>query len=246
MYKGTDYSKEITIKHLLSNTSGIPNYFTGHVVKELIAGKDTEWGFEKAISRVKQQKPKFAPGQKAQYVDVNFRLLGKIIETITEQDLELVFQSDIFDQLQLENTYVYQDGNDRQPAPIYYKNKVLHLPKYMASIGAEGGIVSTAQETMRFLKAFMSGQFFPKEYVDELKEWKIVFYPGIFYYGVGIERQPLSITDLKNGLLGHWGQTGAFAFYHPETDLYVTGTVNQVIGHRIAGQLLGKIVQAAK
>jgi len=46
IYKGVDYSGEITIKHLLSNTSGLPDYFeqkgeNGQSLKdELIFGKD--------------------------------------------------------------------------------------------------------------------------------------------------------------------------------------------------------------
>ena len=90
----------------------------------------------------------------------------------------------------------------------------------MSSIGPEGGIVSTAKESMIFLKAFINGHFFPKEDFNELKEWRLLFGPGLFFYGVGIASQPISIKELKNGLIGHWGQTGSFSFYHPETDLY--------------------------
>ena len=34
----------------MSNTSGIPDYFTSEVVKELTTGKDQSWGFERAIT----------------------------------------------------------------------------------------------------------------------------------------------------------------------------------------------------
>lgn len=243
VYNGKDYSKEITIKHLLSNTSGIPDYFTSEATKELLAGKDQRWGFERELASVKQMKPKFAPGQKVQYSDTNFQLLGKIIETITNKDIHTVFKDFIFDELKLKNTYLYEDPNDTRPSDFYYKEKKIHLPNYMSSIGPEGGIVSTAKESMIFLKAFMNGQFFPKEYFDELKEWKFLFLPGTFFYGVGIAKQPISLKDFKNGLIGHWGQTGSFAFYHPKTDLYFTGTTNQFWGQRVAAQMMLKVIK---
>ncbi|SES28673.1 CubicO group peptidase, beta-lactamase class C family [Gracilibacillus ureilyticus] len=242
-YKGFDYSKHITIKQLMSNTSGIPDYFTSDAISELTAGNDQKWGFEKVMASAKMKKPKFAPGKKVQYSDTNFQLLGKIIETITEQDIHTVFRQFIFDELKLVDTYLYEDVNDTRPATMFYKEKELHLPKYMSSIGPEGGIVSTAKESMIFLKAFKNGHFFPKKYFDELKEWKVLFSPGLFFYGVGIANQPISLKELKNGLIGHWGQTGAFSFYHPKTDLYFTGTVNQFFGQSVAARMMLKIIK---
>lgn len=242
--KGFEYSNEITIKHLMSNTSGIPDYFSSEVIRELTAGIDQSWGFEKTIASAKQKKPKFAPGKKAEYSDTNYQLLGRIIEIVTKKDIHTVFKEIIFDELNLVDTYLYEDVNDKRPFPIYYKDKEIYLPKYMSSIGPEGGIVSTAKESMIFLKAFINGHFFPKEYFQELKDWKILFGPGLFFYGVGITSQPISMKDIKNGLIGHWGQTGAFSFYHPKTDLYFTGTVNQFYGHRAAAKMMLKVIKS--
>ena len=239
-----DYSKEITIKHLMSNTSGIPDYFSSTLVSELTAGKDQKWGFDRTIAYAKQQKPKFPPGKRAQYSDTNYQLLGKIIELVTEKDIQTVFKEYIFDELDLKETYLYEDMNDPRPALLYVKEKELHLPMYMSSIGPEGGIVSTARESMIFLKAFIKGHLFPITYFDELKEWKLLFGPGLFYYGVGIASQPVSLFELKDGLIGHWGQSGSFAFYHPKTDLYFTGTVNQFYGHGIAAKKIIKIIKS--
>lgn len=246
LFNGKEYSKGISIKHLMSNTSGIPDYFTSDAVRKLTAGHDQSWGFEKTIASAKQKKPKFVPGKKAHYSDTNYQLLGKIIETITNKDIHTVFKEFIFDELHLENTYLFNDVNDTLPAPIYYKDKEIHLPKYMASIGPEGGIVSTAKECMTFLKAFINGHLFPKEYIHELKEWKLLFGPGLFFYGVGIANQPIFFKELKNGLIGHWGQTGAFSFYHPQTDLYFTGTTNQFYGQNVAAKMMIKIIKKIK
>jgi D-alanyl-D-alanine carboxypeptidase len=46
--------------------------------------------------------------------------------------------------------------------------------------------------------------------------------------------------------LGFWGQTGSFAFYNPESDLYFCGTTNQINGegHRAATDAMLKIIKA--
>lgn len=79
-------------------------------------------------------------------------------------------------------------------------------------------------------------------------DWKLLFSPGLFYYGVGISCQPLSIRQFKNGegLIGHWGQTRAFAFYDPKTDLYFTGTVNQFFGQNVVGKIIREIIKRYK
>ncbi|WP_318246473.1 serine hydrolase domain-containing protein [Guptibacillus algicola] len=216
------------------------------MIRELTAGKDQKWGFERTIASAKKKEPNFIPGKKAQYSDTNYQLLGKIIETITSKDIHTVFKEFIFDELNLEDTYLFEDVNDYRPASFYYKDKKLHLPQYMSSIGPEGGIVSTAKESMIFLKAFINGQFFPREDFNELKDWKLLFSPGVFFYGVGIANQPLFFKEIKNGLIGHWGQTGAFSFYHPKSELYFTGTTNQFHGQNVAARMMLKIIKSIK
>jgi D-alanyl-D-alanine carboxypeptidase len=256
---GTDYSKDITITHLLSNTSGIPDYFYydkqegGHSVEELMAGNDQAWPLDRAIQKAKKLKPRFKPGQKGKvhYSDTNYQLLGAIIEKVTGMWIGDALDDYLFKPLNLKDTYAYKDINDKTPVPFYYKNQKIHAPKYLASITAEGGIVSTARETMIFLKAFFNGRFFPKDVIDELKaNWNMILFPGQFYFGLGLEKlwTPRVISPLKpvKEVLGFWGQTGAFAFYNPETDLYFTGTINQVsgLGHSAAYKAIISIIKA--
>lgn len=245
VWKGKDYSGEITVKQLMSNTSGIPDYFQGDVVSKLLRGEDLPWSLEKSLDTARQLKPKFIPGQqgKAHYSDTNYQLLGRLIETITGKSIRAVFQQFIFDELKLAETYVFTDVKDTRPVPIYYKARPLHLPHYMASIAPDGGIVSTARDMMTFLRAFFNGRLFPREDLKELMSWNLLWGPGLFFYGVGLSRQPLSLKGFHKGLIGHWGQSGAFAFHDPEKDLYFTGTVNQFTGHNTAAMLMSKVIK---
>jgi len=251
VFKGEDYSCQLTIRHLISNTSGIPDYFfhkqeSGRTVAdELLEGKDEAWPLDRTISLIKKLKPNFKPGIKAAYSDSNYQLLGKIIEQVTGKSIHKVMKAYIFDPLQLRNTYVYEDTSDTRPVPFYYGDKKLWLPKYMASIGPEGGIVSTVDEVMVFLKAFFSGVFFPKEQVESMKQWKMILPPpGLFQFGIGLEKLwiPRILFPFKypGEILGFWGQTGTFAFYNPKTGLYFCGATNQIngVGHRKATGLM--------
>ena len=102
-----DYSEEITVKQLMSNTSGIPDYFSGKVFSDLIAGHDQAWSLDKTLDAARRQKPRFKPGQrnKAQYSDTNYRSLGRIIENIKGEPIQNVFKEYIFDRLNLMQTY---------------------------------------------------------------------------------------------------------------------------------------------
>lgn len=256
---GKDYSKEITIAHLISNTSGIPDYFyydkqEGNSVEDLLRGNDQSWPFDRAIERAKSIKPKFKPGQKGKvhYSDTNYQLLGAIIEKVTGKWVGDAFKEYIFQPLHLKDTYAYRDINDSSPVPFYYKSNQVHLPNYLASVTAEGGIVSTARETMAFLKAFFNGYFFPEDLIGELKKnWNMIYFPGQFYFGLGLEKlwTPRIISPLKpiGEVLGFWGQTGAFAFHNPQSDLYFTGTVNQVsgMGHSAAYKAMINVIKNA-
>jgi len=241
--KGKDYSDEITVLHLISNTSGLPDYFfhkqkDGKTVADsLMDGNDEKWALENTIGLIKQLKPNFKPGAKwrASYSDSNYQLISKILENITGKTIENVFQDYIFLELGFKNTYVYADMDDNSPVPFFYGSKKLWLPQYMTSIGAEGGIVSTVDEVMIFLKEFFRGRFFDKEKIEELKKWNLILPPpGLFLFGIGLEKLwiPWIASPIKypGEILGFWGQTGSFAFYNPKSDLYFCGTTNQING----------------
>jgi D-alanyl-D-alanine carboxypeptidase len=236
VYKGVDYSESITIRHLLSHTSGLPDYFQHKkangksLLDELQDGKDQAWSFESAMDLTKQMKAAFAPGKKgkALYSDSNFQLLGKVIELITGNSLESIFEEWIYKPLKLQSTYMF--NGTTHVKDIRFKHQDLSIPMAMASFRADGGIVSTAADSLVFLKAFFNGELFPKEYLEETKEWITVMYP--IEYGIGYMRfkLPRLFTLFKRvpPIFGHSGLSGAFEFYCPEKELYMAGTINQV------------------
>ena len=253
VYKGHDYSDELTIAHLVSLTSGLPCYLadkqpngkTG--MSELEAGRDQPWPIEKAIAVVKKMGPHFPPGSrgKARYGDTNHQILSKIIENIEGDAISNVL-TNLFKALNMTNTYVCGDPKAEGYVPFRYKSEIIQIPGFLNS--TQNDIISNAKDQMIFLKAFFNGHFFPKEKLNGLKTWKSIFFP--FKYGIGLQKFQLpwifSPFQPIPEIIGHSGSTGSIAFYVPEKQLYITGTVNQQAMPQVAFQTMMKIIQKVK
>jgi len=251
VYRGHDYSYDLSIAHLLSQTSGLPCYLLDkqsdgkRAMTELEAGHDHAWPMDSVLGAVKQMKPHFPPGKegRAKYGDTNHQLLAAIIENVTGERIDKVLTA-LFRELGLPDSFVYDEAHTGPFIPIRYKSERVHLPLFFDSTRTE--IFSTAQDQMTFLRAFFDGAFIPRERLHELKQWNRVFFP--FHYGIGIQRfslpRLLSPFHPVPEMVGHCGSTGAIAFYIPERDLYITGTTNQQARPNVAFQTAIKILRA--
>ena len=192
-------------------------------------------------------KPHFPPGKKgkAKYCDTNYQILNLIIEGITGMPVQIVLKN-LFLELNLEQTYVFEDIQDERFVPLYYKSKQIKIPLFLSS--TQNDIISTARDQMTFLKSFFNGYFFPKERIHELEKWRNVFFP--FKYGIGIQKfyMPRIVSPFQPipEMIGHSGSTGSMAFYVPDMDIYITGTTNQQAHPNIAFQTVIRILLAGR
>lgn len=113
IYKGKDYSNEITIKELLSHTLGIADYYTekskdGKNLFELfVEDPKKSWTVDETIARARDDlQSHFQPGTDAFYSDTNFQLLGKIIENVTNKPLQIAYEDFFFRPLDLKHTWL--------------------------------------------------------------------------------------------------------------------------------------------
>lgn len=236
LYQGQDYSNHLTVAHLLFQTSGLPDAFEEGKpsMKERLIQEDFSYTVFEEASMVRQLKPHFVPGgvERAYYADINFDLLGSVIERVTGQSLAAVFQQTIMKPLELTHSYLLTHEQRAAP-PVYYKHERLIRPQFLRSAGASGGGVTTVRELMRFMRGFIGGELFPKVMFNQLTHYRSLqasFDP--IYYGGGYMQIPLGDGGKTTGmseLLGHTGSTGAFAFYYPEVDAYLVGDFNQMI-----------------
>jgi len=236
VYKGIDYSGDITIRHLLTQTSGLNDVFF-QLLKKMINDPNLEMTVREAIQWGKTHlKPVGKPGKKHFYTDTNYYLLGLIIESITKKAFHETVHEMIFDPLGMENAYIngYSEPKTKAIYPsahIYLFNINFMDDKRIARIDhAGGGVVAPLSEFLIFMKALVNCQLVKKETLNTMINDDIKMgFPAIgFDYGYSIWK-PKAIPLLMPKKLFCWGCvgiTGAFMFYHPQTETYVMGTFN--------------------
>ncbi|WP_425037858.1 serine hydrolase domain-containing protein [Primorskyibacter sp. S187A] len=225
---GVDHGPALTLRHLLHHTSGLADYYESDLARDLKRGKDRSYDMRDVLQMTKALPPQAAPDSgRSHYSDTNYQLLGAVIETITGQTYDQALQSRICDPLGLKQTGVLQ-GPDAG-LPIYHKDRRLDVPHILTSMTADGGIISTLDEMLIFLRAFMQGQLFTPHSAAQMRQWNQLFFPLHYGYGLMRIKLPRWMTLLRATpeLIGHSGASGTFAFYAPEQDSYVIGTFNQ-------------------
>jgi D-alanyl-D-alanine carboxypeptidase len=242
VYNGKDYSHEITIKQLLSHTSGIADYYTekpkgGESLFELFLERpERSWTVDETIERVRNDlRPNFLPGTGASYSDTNFQLLGKVIEAITGKPLHVVFEEFFFRPLGLTHTWLIGHSEPQlvpstAPADVFCKDTMITNTRTNGAYWADGGIVSTAEEMIVFLKALNEGRIVSGETLKLMHNWHKLKFPLQYGYGTMYFKLPCPINMVINAppLWGHSGSTGSFLYYSQDMDLYIAGSINQV------------------
>jgi len=159
--------KNITIHHLLTHTSGLPEYMDfpekDFDQKEPLSNAQIEEYLE-------SNKPKilFQPGEKFKYINTNYALLALIVENITETSFEQYVRKEILKPAglnatcfttELKNKTNYAMGHlaDRSERPFHFQNGVI----------GDKGIYSNVDELYRWVKAYLIDyQVLSKEIVD--------------------------------------------------------------------------------
>ena len=256
VFKGHEYSFDLTVSDLLFQTSGLPDKFEGWnnngILKKNILEGDTYITFEQYLDEIKSIAPHFAPntGKKAYYANMNFDLLGEILEKVTETSLAEVYRQLIFTPLGLTETCLPVDEEDFVPH-LYYKSQRLERKKLIASCRASGGCVSTAKDLMTFSKAFWEGRLFDKKIFERLSVYrKLQINKGPIFYGGGYMQIPLGVFSTlfqgKGELLGHSGSSGSIAFYYPTKDLHFVGNISQLAKPAAPVRLVMRLAMSKK
>jgi CubicO group peptidase (beta-lactamase class C family) len=258
VYKGKDYSHEITIKQLLSHTSGIADYYTekpkgGKSLFDLFLEKpERSWTVDETIERARQGlEPNFRPGTDASYSDTNFQLLGKIIEAITGKPLHIVYEDFILRPLGLKHTWLIGRSEPQltpsvAPADVFYKNMNITNIRSNGAYWADGGIVSTAEEMIIFLKALNEGRIVNGDTLKLMHHWHKLQFPLQYGYGTMYFKLPrfISIVMKAPPLWGHSGSTGSFLYYSDDLNLYIAGSINQVESRSKPFRLMLRVMKA--
>jgi D-alanyl-D-alanine carboxypeptidase len=238
VFRGIDHTDQITVRHLMAQTSGLADYFGGRrrggktLEHTLRSGSDVGWTLHDVLGAAREMGPAFLPGApgRALYSDTNFQLLGRVIEEATGVNFADSLRGEIIDPLGLDHTWLYTDPADDRALPLRDGRHRLDIPKAMASTGPDGGLVATVGDLMGFLRGFFEGRLFDPAIIPQLRRYNRIFFP--LQYGIGFVRFRLprifSPWAPPPELIGHSGLSGAFAFFAPERRMYLAGTVNNL------------------
>lgn len=226
--QGVDYGSALTVQHLLHQTSGLADYYESDLAHDLIMGRDRIYDLNDVVQMTKALPPQAAPDSgKSHYSDTNYQLLGAIIEVLTGQTYDQALQSRICAPLGLQHTGVVRRTDVLMP--IYHATRRLHVPDLLASMTADGGIGSTLDEMLAFLRAFMRGQLFQPRNTAQMQQWNRLFFPIQYGYGLMRVKLPRWMTLFRATpeLIGHSGASGSFAYVAPDQGISLIGTFNQ-------------------
>ncbi|WP_336211800.1 serine hydrolase domain-containing protein [Nonomuraea sp. LPB2021202275-12-8] len=256
---GIDRTSAITVRHLASHTSGLPDYFEkrreGRSLREhLAAGQDLAWTFEDAMRITReQQRPHFEPQdltatrQKARYSDTGFQLLIRIVETVTDRSFADLLTERILGPLGLTHTWLPghrpPDPATPAPSPLYAKQRRVELT---STIESSNDLFSTTGDLLTFQRALLDGELFGDarslelltERRNRLRNIPILRYGlGTMFFKVG---RLMSPGRRPVTLVGHSGVTGTWLFHCPELDLHLAGTVDQTKGQAIPFRFMAR------
>lgn len=237
--KMPDSMNKITIHHLLTHSSGLPDY-------EKIAGH-TQWYKklhtpEQVIQFFSQEPLSFTPGARYDYQGSNYLLLGLIIEAVTGKTYDAFLQEIIFKPLNLFHTFASTNAfladiqkNHPQLASGYrLDNKTKQLqPSGMINMSvdyAESAIIANALDLFAFINNLFSNKIINAQMAQKMKTPHLTTsYEAGVGYGIYIDK------SLSYPVFSHPGRIDGYEsifLYEPQKKITVI-ILSNVMGSNI-------------
>jgi len=185
---------KITINQLLTHTSGLPDY---NNVPEFFRAVQSGYLSEaEIIKRISNYDLLFEPGAKFGYSNDGYRLLGAIIEKVTNKSYEQVLQDNILTPLKMKNSGYSRRTKVLEKRASGYRKTLAGLenaPFYTESAAA--GMYSTAEDLLLFDEALYSDKLLSQKSKDLM--WQIV--PSGNAYGWQVSKKDELLTIMTEG-----------------------------------------------
>jgi len=215
-YPNIANAKDITIGQMLNHHSGIASYTDE---ADFMAYYQSPQTSEQMVARIEALTAAFEPGEKADYSNSNYLLLGYILEQVSGQSYADLLNKHIVEPLNLKHTYFGTDKNSSEVQSYQWHNDQGQWqtidPWSLSVAGAAGAIISTADD----LHGFFRGLFKDKLISEKSREQMIALQDD---YGYGIFQT--KFTDKDKEIIGYWHNGGIEGFashveYYPSIDM---------------------------
>ncbi|MBQ4527807.1 MAG: beta-lactamase family protein [Clostridia bacterium] len=225
-----DEKKNITIKHLLTHTSGI--------VRHILTPQSVDSGHDGIAEEILSHPLKFEPGSDYIYSCNGSILLGFILEKLYKKSLEEIYDEKIAKPLGLRRTAFEIDFDEPNSAVCYRWIRDENMPKrfddeniqIMGESAGSGGQQSCLHDISKFAKAVLDKD--KKLYSVDLFDIAEKNYTPDYSQGRGLgylvvdEKYSQTGKLFPVGSFGHCGHAGQSFFINREKNLYVVILTN--------------------
>lgn len=204
----------ITIHHLLTHTSGIPNYtdFPGFIADGSVR---KFYSTQELLNLFKDKDLEFEPGNKFNYSNSGYLLLGAIIEKVTGDSYENVLQNYILNPLDMKDsgfdhfeTVISKRASGYDRSPLGFRNSPF---MDMSVPFSAGSMYSTVEDLYKWDQALYSDKLLSEESKSKMFTGYIpAFGRGFYAYGWGIGKLPRNNSGDSTNMISHGG--GIFGF----------------------------------
>ena len=237
--------KRITIRHLLTHTSGLPDRYTLHAVEGRPAGEVDHDNAEvmEMVSRLRELN--FDPGEDYLYSNTGYVVAAAIVERVSGQTLQQFAASRIFHPLGMTSTRWREDhravvaGRASAYTGSFARGWQNDHP-FTRVIGS-GGLLTTVDDFLRWQSALLKGEGEWGAVRDSLEQMGRLNDGTVLTYGLGVTAE--SWRGLRR--VSHTGSTGGYrAVLHryPEQNVAIAILCNG--GSAVPGDLGPRVAQA--
>jgi CubicO group peptidase (beta-lactamase class C family) len=152
-------SAEVTVRHLLNQTSGFPFLASNVVLAEL---DDTTGAAERQVRAMSSLKLHHPAGEAVEYCNLNYNVLGLVIEAVSGESYPGYIQKHIFDPLGMSHSYTSKATAQYDGLAPGYRHwfgfpfPAGNLPVPLGSL-ASGQLISCAEDMAHYLIAHLNG-----------------------------------------------------------------------------------------
>ena len=160
---------EVTVRHLLNHTSGIKSYTN---VPSFFATARKDYGKEEIIRLVADAPLEFAPGEKWNYNNTGFFLLGMMIEKVSGKEYGAFLNERIFQPLSMTATRVndLKEIIKHRAQGYSWQNGVLRNGEYLSPTQpfAAGALVSSVVDLAKWDAALYTEKLLKKSSLEQM------------------------------------------------------------------------------
>lgn len=223
----------VTVRELLSNRSGIPDFDSvpGQAglpayIEQLLFYPDQPLGPDGLLAFASKQPASFAPGEAYEYSNTNYLLLQKLIEQATGDSFGELLSDRIFSVAGMDDSVLGSEGGNEGLLRSYTEvvpGQPLDVTDALLDFGAAGGVVSTTADMISFLDALLVSRTLlsPDQLAEMLDFRSPDGTPGINGESLGLSSGTIfgqQIIGFQGGTLG----TNTATFLHVESGTIIS------------------------